>query len=107
MARIASRRHLPSRIPFARPAPEGRSLEGSADGDEIPWDRTAEKARRIVGKIEISVIQSVARDLGLTPRSNRPRSGWQLICVILPLNARVLRRCPRCAARHGLHLPCL
>jgi uracil-DNA glycosylase len=45
MAGRAPGRHLPSSISAPRPAPEGRSLEGLADGDEVPGNRASQKSR--------------------------------------------------------------
>src|SRR5271169_2414034 len=47
MGRRTPRRDLPSCLPPTRSAPEGRGVEGSADGDEVSWNRASEKSDRV------------------------------------------------------------
>ena len=86
--RARAGRHIPSRIFAARSAPEGRSVERSADGDEVSGTRASEKSRHHLGRFAA-------------------RSDISESAVVYPsINARILRRCAARAAGHGIHLPC-
>ena len=61
MARRAPRCHLSPRVFAARSAPEGRSVERLADGDEVSGDRASEKSCR-VGVYPSKLVLRISRD---------------------------------------------
>src|SRR5580692_2070056 len=52
MGGCAACRDLPSCVLAARSAPEGRGMERSSDGDEVPGDRASQKACRVNCRLE-------------------------------------------------------
>src|ERR1700728_759707 len=131
MARRAPCRHVTPRVPAARSATEGRSVERSADGDEVSRPEGAE-ARSVGAAARSSFSTRAVRQGALSPLSSRatlivcegwigaaeaflldngPGSQWwysvAIPAVVYPqTNVRILRRCPARSAGHGFHLPC-
>src|SRR6202789_4747810 len=131
MARRAPCSHVPSRVPAARSATEGRSVERSADGDEVSRPEGAE-ARRVGAAARSSFSARAVRQAALSPPSSRAtlivceavdrrgrsiptrQRNWLAVvvlgrtpAVVYPqTNARILRRCLARSAGHGFHLPC-